>query len=324
MTYQLTIARECNPRLDYAPAIERIHSLLSVRAEAQGVPSFHLSVILSGDITASIARLGESDFQPERLGGRVAGKTIALRRDYSDVAIVLDSSAEMDVLDIVHLTAHEYGHVLLGRLRAAAGTRPAIPIRPQSPQEIAAILAYEAADEYRCDLLSNEILGTVTIGKGSEARPVNLGDAFTDGYFEALVATIDNRVHPGWPDLVDAYRCWEIDLEAMFTRVVSETDQLMKLIAHAEGVARGSGQDPVLDRLRTRPAVQLYLAEAWNPVRHILENTDIIPSSTDFREVDYKLQREGRGVISMWRRLGIHGRLTENDEVQLDIRAPVR
>ncbi|WP_215149516.1 hypothetical protein [Streptomyces sp. ISL-44] len=86
---------------------------------------------------------------------------------------------ELDQAELLHLVVHEYGHALVGRLRAAAGTRQPKTIRPKTPGEVAAIWAYEAADEFRCDLFSNALVGqciTVTPSSGGEPRRFTLAD----------------------------------------------------------------------------------------------------------------------------------------------------
>lgn len=322
--YQLTLLHEYGPATHYFPVIERIHALVAERAEELSVPPFSLTVVLSCDMSASIARYGEPGFHAERLGGMVAGKTLPQVHDYSNTMVVLDAAADMDVVDIVHLATHEYGHVLQGRLRAAAGTRPARPTRDQTPEETAAILAFEAADEFRCDLLSNVVLNTVILDVDGSRRPMHLGDAYGDGYFDALAGILDSRVHPGWPDLVEAYRNWKIDLGAMFGKLVNEADQVLTLIGHAEAVALASGQPPTLDRFRAHPAVERYLAPMWTPIRRVLEGAAMIPPLAEFGDVDRALQDSGRGIVEAWGRLGIQGRLTEDHQVYLDVGDPVR
>nr|BEK63608.1 hypothetical protein KPHV_08350 [Kitasatospora purpeofusca] len=159
--YPLTIVTEYGGQEELAPYVQNVHSFLMSAAIKRGVPDLAVTAVLTGDLTTSIRNLGETDFAPERLGGAVAGKTIPAARDYSRASIVLDTSGAVDPIEFVHLVAHELGHALIGRLRAAAGTRPPQPTGHPTLQEAVAIMAYQAADEYRCDLISNIVLEQV-------------------------------------------------------------------------------------------------------------------------------------------------------------------
>ncbi|MFE9637123.1 hypothetical protein [Streptomyces sp. NPDC006463] len=70
-----------------------MHPMICVIADGFGTPDVDLTVVLTGDITASIRTRSETerDFSPKRAGGTVAGKTISLVRDFSATAIVLDT-----------------------------------------------------------------------------------------------------------------------------------------------------------------------------------------------------------------------------------------
>jgi hypothetical protein len=109
-----------------------LHEIMISKARDLQVPPFDLTIVATGDMTASVTARRELDFQPERLGGTVTGKTMAEVRDYSTVTIVIDATPigdeENPLIDLHRLTtiAHEYGHVLIGaapcRGRDPAGT----------------------------------------------------------------------------------------------------------------------------------------------------------------------------------------------------------
>jgi hypothetical protein len=329
--YPVTVTEEHGPVPRAVALLEGFHELMISKARELLVPPFDLTVVVTGDIQASVTQRSERDFQPERLGGVVAGKTIAHVRDYSIVTVVFDATLigddENPLVDLRRLATitHEYGHVLLGRLRATSGTRPGPPARTQTPTEAAAILAYETADEYRCDLFANALLSALEISiDGSGPAPMHLGFIYGDGYRDELVACLDRVVHPGLADLVDDYRHRRIPLEDMYGQLLMQTDQLLKLTAHADAVAAAANQSPVLDGLRTYRGVDLYLDGAWSPLRQAIATAEVIPKLPDFAAVDRNLQRLGQGIVDMWAQLGVRGSLTYTDELHLDIRAPMR
>ncbi|MFJ4633766.1 hypothetical protein [Streptomyces sp. NPDC088847] len=140
--YPLTATKEHGARSGLADDLPAIHAVLAAAAaDVWEVPSFELTIVLSGNLAASIADR-EVGFTPERLGGgTVGGKTIPVHRDYSVVEMFVDAPARdgFDQLQWIHTVLHEYGHIILGRLRAAAGTRPPYPTWYRPPPESAGL-----------------------------------------------------------------------------------------------------------------------------------------------------------------------------------------
>ncbi|WP_164385783.1 hypothetical protein [Streptomyces sp. OM5714] len=287
-----------------------------------------LTVVLTGDITASIRAHSEIErnFSPERSGGVVKGKTIGVVQDFSETVIVLDTGAgtadeELDEAELLHLVLHEYGHALIGRLSAGAGTRPPKANRPKTPEEVAAIWAYEAADEFRCDLISNTFLGTfatVTEGGGG-SRPFTLADLVGEGYRDAFAGLLD-QVHPGWPDLVFAYQTHQIGLDEMYEGLLLGTDGALTLIAHANAAEEAGGNPPLLSGFADHLAVRKILCSVWKPIREVLDSTPMLPSLDEFAAVDKAIQGCGKHMVAMWQSLGVSARLTQDDELQVFVR----
>lgn len=309
--------------------VEQAHALLIDYAHELDVAPFDLAVILSGDITTTITNLGEAAFTPERVGGTVVGKTLPRTRDYAQVDIVLDANigedSPLQVVEAVMFLAHEYAHVFIGRLRAKAGTRPAPPVRLQTPSEIAAILAYEAADEYRCDLFANSVLDrlTITVDDG-EPQPVTLATLRGGDYFDELAQAHDQIIYPGWADLVDAYRREEIDPLDMFFTLVQQSGSVLKLLAHADATACSAGLPPILDGGSNLRGLGLYVAEAWPTIQRLLEaESQPIPTSQDFEAADRAIQAAGAGIERMWEKLGITW-TPDTDGYSLHVRVPMR
>ncbi|MFD8322677.1 hypothetical protein [Kitasatospora purpeofusca] len=322
-TYALAVIEEHGARPGLAGFIETLHGRICEMAEALGVPDVDLTVVLTGDITASVRARSETerDFTPERAGGTVRGKTISLVRDFSETAIVLDTGGtepgrDSDAVDFLHLLGHEYGHVLLGRLRASAGTRPPRTDRAKSPDEAAAIWAYEAADEFRCDLFSNLLLGAFAAATSDscEPRPITLADLFGSGYRKAFVDLLDD-VHPGWPDLVHAHRERRIEPDALYTGLILATGSVLKLIAHADAVEEAGGNGPLLTASMDHPAVHQLLGPPWARIREVLDTTSLLPPLAEFAATDLAIQDCGQYIVDMWEALGVTGHLTVDDEV---------
>ncbi|MGW1093340.1 hypothetical protein ACWD4L_46035 [Streptomyces sp. NPDC002596] len=319
--YALTVIEEHGARPGLTKFVENVHAVISGLAAELDVPAFHLDVVLTCDITASIRACGEAAFTPERGAGLVKGKTIARVRDYSETVIVLgteETDEDFDLVQFLHLIVHEYGHLLIGRLRAAAGTRPPKPTRAQVPAEAAMILAYEAADEYRCNLLSNQVLNTFFTDQDSgKSRPFTIADLFEDDYRNGFRDVLD-AVDPGWPDLVDAYLTDQIGLVEVYNGLVLGTDAVLKLIAHADSVEQAAGNPPLLSGF-PHPAVTERLEPVWAAIREELESQDILPPLAKFAVADRAVQDCGMHIVDMWAALGLSGHLTEDNEAVITV-----
>lgn len=110
-TYPLTVIEEHGARPGLTGFVESVHEMISAIADEVDVPSTELTVVLTGDITASVRARSETEknFTPERSGGIVTGKTISLVRDFSETAIVLDTGdaaadEDLDQAEFLHLT----------------------------------------------------------------------------------------------------------------------------------------------------------------------------------------------------------------------------
>ncbi|NBM21004.1 hypothetical protein [Streptomyces sp. GC420] len=308
-----------------------IHAALaSAAADVWEAPPFELTIVLSGDLAASIADR-EVGFTPERLGGgTVGGKTIPVQRDYSVVEMLVGAPTgdDFDQLEWIHTVLHEYGHVILGRLRAAAGTRPSYPTRDQTLPEMAAIWAFEAADEYRCELLSDHLMkGLQQAGVLSSPDPsatISLELLVQDRYCSTLTHLLDSVVHPGWPDLADSCLDGNIDIVTMFNQLVAETGHLLKMLGYADALERTAGRGRILDHFLEHLGASLYLAPAWDPIVELLESTPFIPTLSEFADVDTRLQSLGQGIVRMWETLGITGYLTAGNRLAVEVEPPLR
>lgn len=321
--YRLTATEEYGSQPGLIPFVERLHEQLVVTAKELEVPEINLSVVLTGDIVQSVRDRGEDGFTSDRGAGLVMGKTLGIARDFSETVILLHTSTnptgeEVDLVDLLHLAVHEYGHAFIGRLRGAAGTRPPRPTRMQTLEEAALVIAYEAAEEYRCDLFSNAKLNTLHQDVDGEQVPFTLADHLTDGYRTAFANVLD-AVEPGWHDLVQDYRTYRISLSDMVGRLTSETDAMFKLIAHADAVEHAAGHGPLMDQFSGHPAVAQRLGPAWTALREALDSTPIIPPLHEFAAADRAVQACGTHIAAMWASLGVRGHLTADDQLYITV-----
>jgi hypothetical protein len=329
--YPLVVTEEHGARSGLADHLPTFHAALaSAAAEVWEAPSFELTIVLSGDLAASIADR-EVGFTPERLGGgTVGGTTIPVHRDYSVVEMFVGAPAgdDFDQLEWIHTVLHEYGHVILGRLRAAAGTRPPYPTRDQTLPEMSAILAYEAADEYRCELLSDfwmkRLQQAGVLSSSDPSVTISLEFLVQDQYCNALTDLLDSVVHPGWPDLVDSHIDGDIDIVTMFNQLVAETGHLLKMLGYSDALERTAGRGRILNHLPEHLGASLYLAPAWDPIVELLESTPFIPKLSEFADVDTRLQALGQGIVRMWQTLGITGHLTVGNSLAVEVEPPLR
>lgn len=328
--YPLTIVEEHTEPTDLEPLIENLHEAISVKAEELHVPPIDLTVVLSGDLAASVIKRGETDFQPERLlGAVVRGKTLPRDWEHTAVDLVLDASlihdrSAYELFSFIFVLVHEYAHALIGRLRAADRPRPEPLTRAQSPAEAGAALAIVAADEYRADLFANDILRSVTYSvDGGEQQPVTLDTVHGDIYRTHFGKALDEIVYPGWPDVVEAYRHYEITLEELQATLFRQSEEVVTLLAHAEACEQASGRLPVLTNLSAHPGVRLYLADAWTPIRRLLDGA-VIPAADAFAAADRAIRAAGDGFVDMWAKLGVTGEITPDGGLYLHVTDPVR
>jgi hypothetical protein len=311
---------------------------LTTVAEELNVPPFQLTAVLSGNLTASVVARGETDFQPERIGGTVVGgKTLRRTKDYSEVDLILGvdairslTSDDRRFLDAIMLVTHEYGHALIGRLRAAAGTAPAelAEHQAQTLEEAAIALALRAADEYRCDMLANRVIAGIatTTDEAGEQKPANLWALHGEGHVCALAEALE-QVHPGWPDLVQSYREHRLNLTEMVFTVAGQTREVLILLAHTDAYAASASLPPITrgnPSMPEHPALALYLHDAWKPIRRVLQTGAIIPSLQEFADVDCAIKAAGSGIAKMWRRLGLRSTRLDSGQLHVHVSAPAR
>ena len=321
--------------------VSTIASALDVVADSLGVPPITVSAVLAADFRAAVesasTRANLPSGQPftvERIGGQVAAKNIPLQRDGSEVEIVFDASLwpsapeGMELAKLVFLVAHELTHPILDRLRHASGAKEGVPFPSITPVECARSMTKSAVDELRCDLIADLVLrqmiqATTDDGQRHEIR---LGDVHNGGFIVGLVDAVAAHVHPGWPDAVEDYRNHRISLDEMWSRVVTQTDQTLTLLAHAQAEAMTLDLPRVfVDTLETHPGVTLYLEPMWKLVVEAFDGLGLIPTLDDFAEMDRRVGDAGeRALLEMWEKLGMTVEIRHDRSYALWISEPAR
>ena len=187
-------------------------------------------------------------------------------------------------------------------------------------------LACEAGDEYRCERFAHSLLRPrlrATVD-GVDVPASHLFAPLAEPVVEEFGRTLDEVVHPGWPDLVQRYRIGEISIEDLYWQLGAQIVGVFKLLARAEAAAVASGVESVLTTYSWHPGLDLYLRDAWCRLHKLLDSGEPIPHTSKFGQADRELQAAGSGIVDMWAKLGVRGELTPDDNLYLHVEEPLR
>lgn len=142
-----------------------------------------------------------------------------------------------------------------------------------------------------------------------------------------MTDALDSIVHPGWPDAIQLYRTRGRDLNSMWGGIVSQTEQMLTLLAHADSAGAVTGMAPVLTEpaVSIHVAVEMYLNDLWEPIRETLASQPLLPSLTNFAALESELLTIGQDtMLDMWAILGLT--FTEHDDrsFYIDVAEPSR
>ncbi|MEV4817201.1 hypothetical protein [Micromonospora tulbaghiae] len=331
--FPLIVLNEFFQESEYHQFIQPVHSAITTVAEDLGTPPFETTVVMSGNLTASVNRRAkDKSFSPERVGGQVAGKTMPIDpTNYSQVDVVMDMGMMTSTPDgtqqamFVYLLAHELGHAVIGRQRTTSGDTPTC--HRAEPSGMAGLFGLEAIDEWRCDRLADIILGGVATANidGEQQSPVRYGMMLPSDWAADLQQVVDEVVYPAWPDLVWSYRVREIGLEQMWEKLLTQTNQVFNFLAHNEAKAIGAGHPSPLAQLAGHRGVDLYLGPAWSEIMKTAEAQPVLTHQDEFQRSQSDLLMACRSAISgMWASLGVTGRRLIDGGVRLDVTDPIR
>lgn len=292
-----------------------------------------LTVILADDFTSEVRNRMDPDeaagFTSDRLGGEVAAKNLSDRDDPTGGFIVINSSTQ-DYADDTnggqafasYTLAHELIHPPLNRTRFTSGAAALVPLSPRTPSEFARGIVRDAIDEFRCDLTASAILKQLA---GEDARRCAIARAIdqaqADMHFESTVAALDDVVAPGWTDFIDANRAAGRDSQTIWGVVVTQTNQMISLLAHADASAQAAGRGEVLaGDLYSHPGVAGLLARVWTPLLDFVRQHPVLPSVTQFADVEEALLGLGeKAVLGLWHDLGLRYRQDSRGNLKLSV-----
>lgn len=305
----------------FATLAHGVHNLLASVAAEWGAEPIHLEAFatdaLQQNVQATLKLKGDTQahtFGIERVGGIVAAKNLALADDGSHVRIVFDAGLctapdPQGQAWAIFLLAHEFCHAVLERLRGQSGAMEGVVLPSRTPTEMARSICRIAADEYRCDIVADTVLGLmVTVGDGhGTTRPMRYGDVTEGSYNETVAGALDDAIWPALPRTVRDYQERRIALEPMWKRVVETTDQTFTLLAHAEAEAHTLDRaTPLLDGSKTHPGAVKLLNDAWLPFIDRFHSLPLVPEVSEWCAHESDLLDHGQQLLfELWDKLGI-------------------
>ena len=281
-----------------------------------------VALVVAFDIVAAAAtegaRLGlppdRRGATPERLGGVVAGKTVTAL-DGTRAVVILDGALAAADDPLARLwtaeaLGHELGHVAYGACRDA--TVGHVEDR-WLPWEVAEVLAYVVAEEWRVDRFAQALVGQIPMHAhlpGHEPDVVDLVRARYAAAMEDALAAVD----PGLSEIVWSYRTRSLALEEMWGHVVRISEQAAIFLAHAD--AHSAGEAIRASRHRGLTLLRPF----WEPLADHLHARSALPAADEWPEDRAALATIGReGWAEVWARLGLYAR-PEGDAFYLEVR----
>jgi hypothetical protein len=337
---RVTVEHRCadpDKRTAFSEWAETLFSVMSAFAELAGVPDLRVHLVLADDFAGEVtSRLGlepGAPFTTERLGGTAIGKNLELP-DADASVIVLDASVlAFDAPEAAALAAylmlHEMAHSVFRLLRRRSSEPTPAATLDDGPEQIARSMVRAAVEEYRADRLAAGVLDvgqwfSVTDENGN-TRPWQPSDSLGGLVHRAQVASVlDENVYPGWPDAVWAYRTHRLALDDLWQSVVTWTDQLLTLLAHAEAEADGAGMPgPLAAECSDHPGSRIYVGPTWTGIRDVMAEQLLVPDLPDFAQQERDLLDAGqRAVLEMWARLGVRPSLTPDGQLFIAVDDP--
>jgi hypothetical protein len=227
-------------------------------AEGLGIEPGITHIVLAEDFMTEVASTDREialqhggstgpPFTVERLGGLVAGKTLAHHDNHLDATVLIASGMiawddQAGFATGISLLAHELAHLCIGRARWASGALEGVLFPSTTGTEYARSIARTSSEEYRATVLANIVFGVVVSVSvnGGEARRMTVYDVMGDSYTDRLVGVLDEVVHPGWPDRVLDYRRGRITLGELGKRIIEGSSRSGSLTCPGTA-ARASG-----------------------------------------------------------------------------------
>lgn len=312
-------------RLEFTRLVDMCHKVLASIATGAGLPR-RIEVILTTDFEQAVrlrlrsANGGEAEaefFEVERIaGGRVAAKNVSLDETLDNVLVLFDADGwllEMTdpghrQMQAISLIAHELAHTALNRVELLSGVTKDVVYPSSTPGEIARSLSRILNDEYRADSISDALVhATVTTTRDGVVAPVHIWDTSSDSYIRGLQDALFEAYAEG-PGTVQDYRQYHGDIAVMFQRLVGITQGVLTNYIHARALADCAGVRVLLDdpAISNLPFVRLYLADAVLPFLEAIRDGPLLPSPSDWHELDARVIAVGEPMVrEIWRRFGL-------------------
>lgn len=278
------------------------------------------------------------NYSTERLGGEAVAKNIAITADSSLIKIVLNKNMlsmafNEATIATIFVIAHELTHPIIDRTRAKLGILDGVNFPSKTPTEYARSISRSASDEYWADHLASIILGTITTAtpsEGGEKFKLNHGHVYggTEDYRQQISRVLDSHIYPGWPRRTLEYRVGNIDLDTLWEKTLTETDQVITLLAHSQACEDNSGKNNSVftEQITKHKAFRLYLGPAWQKISDSLRSMPIALGIDGFAESDLAITNAGEIALKeMWKNLGISFRDEKPEEgsYYIDVCDPV-
>jgi hypothetical protein len=250
---------------------------LATQASGIGMPPTRLVVCddFAADVDALIRREGAPAFTTDRLGGEVAAKTLwdpdidGGRLIALNGRLLLDPADPRTPADQVFLVAHELSHVIQEEVRRRSGVMVGVPVPSETIRQSWRSITRIVADEYRADRIAAALLGrVVSVGDPTSAtRAATIADTWALNHLAGAEAVIVD-LHPALPDLVQAYREWQIPLDALLHRLGQYSEQVMTVLAHWQATcdALEIPEPCTLGEIPSAPATAMYVRPLWEPL----------------------------------------------------------
>jgi hypothetical protein len=272
-------------------------------------------IVLAEDFTAAVRALEGGvhidgtlqDFDAERLGGLVVGKTLFRNEDHSEAVITMDARLfqaddNLALVGQIFLLGHELAHALFGQLRRANGYRMAPAFLPWDTSRWCTRYVLE---EYKADRVAQIVLrqfGTATSAEGDtrHLRSTDYREGRDEWVHAAEVATV------AIAEAIHRYRIGQMELGAMWESAVQRmTSDMLIALAHAQAEADEiEGSSEVV----TEPisAVAPPLHRLWSTFTDIARDFRILQPADDFHVEEQAALDAGRdALIEFWDEMGL-------------------
>lgn len=311
--------------------VERVVSFVAGLAGDLGHDWPHVRVVLTEHFDKAVrAARGDAPnatVTRERVGGRVTGITI-----YDEdvgATVVVEASVErlsnpLGLVFACWLLAHELGHVMTVHAHATLGIRDVAGlVEDSSVPPGAGLLALDALDEFRADLIAAVWLRQVRVGGDLAVDEMTPAFFFGD-YDYAEVVELLPVTTTDVLEVVTNYRLRRIPLEDMWETVRQHFREVLILHAHARAYAAQDGTDTVLTSAAfTDDPVGRRLDQTWHAIVNATQPDGPVPPTESFAEVQRRVAVQGgRAVNDLYGIVGVRPRQNPDGSLFIEVGEP--